>query len=946
MKYGKTILSQYGYQISLDHISKDKLAQIISELTVVPYKLDATKEEEEASKYKLFKYSKSKRSIIVPRYYGIQHFGLPVKIQFAPDVAIMPFIKELRPNQYEVMDKCIAYINEKGGGLLSVPCGFGKCLAKGTKILMFDGSIKNVEDVIVGDKLIGDDSTVRNVLSLARGEEEMYDIIDNITGEVYTVNKSHILSLKYIPNYTGNTLKLNEKIIKYGDTYDISVIDYITLCKNGYYAIMKDFKGYRVPIEFAENDDFDLQTNVNHFYECGRSINLSTKIDERLLRLSIKNRYHVLRGFLSKYRNVSSYTSYEETETCLVLDYHSARTESVNYFDTYGDSDIKNIVNMYEIYVIDREVIDQIKFLVRSLGYFCQSVKNANGSTKLKIVISDDFLNRVYPIRLKERSIDTYYGFEIDGNRRFVLGDCTVTHNTICALYLAHIFKLKTLVIVHKSFLLNQWIAKAKEFMGLNDEDIGIIKQNKCIVENKSIVIGMIHTIAKRDYVDVFNKFGFVIYDEAHHICCRFFSKAPMKIGGSKTLALTATPYRGDKLIKVMYWLTGGTIYQEQAKINKNVVVKLINYKSTYKKLFATKQRWFNGKQRPDTGKMTTNLCKIDSKNNALVTMINHMRINEPERKILVLSYRIEHLHSLKKAVDDLIKEDVDAGFMEEDELLTCMYVSKTKQADREIAEESGDIIFASYQMAEEGLDIKHLNTVILASPKKNIIQSIGRIMRSMLKAGDVRPMILDIADDLDVFNKWKDIRKARYIKCKYDIEEFYLKDETFMISKDYYDINKGNYFKPKPQSTLQFKKDICIDDEIKKLIKDKQDLEHAKKILCELNENRYDLLKEYKCIQKVIISSNDKMPLNDDDSSEDAPTDLNTILFVEKLTEADFDTTVIKDVNDDDNLDLDRDIKLGDRNNLDDSDDLDAAFEAPKPINVNRDIIKKSLFR
>lgn len=202
MKNGKakTILTQFGYQISIASITQHELQKIISDLTVVPYKLDMTKEEEEALKYKVYKYSKSKNSIIVPRYYGIQKFGYPKKISFKPTLSNMPFLRELRTNQEEVVIKCIKYIEKFGGGLLSVPCGFGKCLAKGTKLLMFDGSIKNVEDIKIGDQLMGDNSTVRHVLNLARGNEEMAEITDLISGESYTVNQSHILSLKYIPS--------------------------------------------------------------------------------------------------------------------------------------------------------------------------------------------------------------------------------------------------------------------------------------------------------------------------------------------------------------------------------------------------------------------------------------------------------------------------------------------------------------------------------------------------------------------------------------------------------------------------------------------------------------------------------------------------------------------------------------------------------------------------
>ena len=122
-------------------------------------------------------------------------------------------------------------------------CFIGKpgCLLKGTKIIMFDGTVKNVEDIEIGDILMGDDSTPRNVLDLARGREEMYDVIPT-RGDKYTVNKSHMLSLKSIgfPNHP------KDKII------DISVEDFLNLRE-----LYEGYKGFKTGVEFHPiNVDF------------------------------------------------------------------------------------------------------------------------------------------------------------------------------------------------------------------------------------------------------------------------------------------------------------------------------------------------------------------------------------------------------------------------------------------------------------------------------------------------------------------------------------------------------------------------------------------------------------------------------------------------------------------------------------------------------------------
>ena len=136
------------------------------------------------------------------------------------------------------------------------------------------------------------------------------------------------------------------------------------------------------------------------------------------------------------------------------------------------------------------------------------------------------------------------------------------------SLNIATKLKKKTLVIVHKTFLQDQWIERIKFF---TDAKIGIIRQNKCDIDDKDIVLGSIHSISKRDYGDIFDKFGFVIYDEAHHVSSKYFSKTLLKTNCKYTLALTATPYRLDGLINIMYSFLGDCIHRDPVKINKNV---------------------------------------------------------------------------------------------------------------------------------------------------------------------------------------------------------------------------------------------------------------------------------------------------------------------------------------------------------------------------------------
>lgn len=463
---------------------------------------------------------------------------------------------------------------------------------------------------------------------------------------------------------------------------------------------------------------------------------------------------------------------------------------------------------------------------------------------------------------------------------------------TVCAIYISAILGLKTLVIVHKTFLLDQWIQRILQFLEIDRERIGIIKQKKCEIENKDIVIGTIQTIAKKDY-DIYDKFGFVIHDEAHHVCAKFFSKALKKTNCQYTMSLTATPYRGDGLIKVMFWFLGGTIYQEKIKINKHVVTKIINYKCNDNK-FKLINRWNvrRREQTPNTAETITNISKIDQRNNMILGLIKNIVDLEDNRKILILSDRINHL--------EFLKENTEKEFSHKN---VCYYIGKSSRGDRENAEESGDIIFASYSMAHEGLDIKHLNCVILASPKKDIVQSIGRIMRKILIAGDLKPLILDISDNLNLIDNWAKKRYTHYKKCGYKIEDYYCKENDFLTRVEFQNMKLK-------EDDLHYD-NVKIHNMINKIYKDHNEIA--------------DKLQEYG------IQLEKKTVLDDLEH-----VDIDLILKTSKLKEEDFEYEIIKDTNYD--IDIDNDIKLNEFEMNDESNNDD------KKIKGN--IFKRKLFK
>jgi superfamily II DNA or RNA helicase len=422
-----------------------------------------------------------------------------------------------------------------------------------------------------------------------------------------------------------------------------------------------------------------------------------------------------------------------------------------------------------------------------------------------------------YDITIEKVGYNDYYGFEIDGNRRFVLEDMTVTHNTVIAIYLASLLKLKTLIVVHKEFLQDQWIERIKAF---TNASVGIIRQKKVEINN-DIVVGMAHSISCIDYEDdIFKDFGLVIYDEVHHLGSRMFSKCLLKTSAEYTIGLSATPERQDGMMKVVNWCIGDILYKMKKVYDYRVFVKRIFFSST-NPYYREKKRWIKGAIRPDHNSMIEIITNTPSRTRLIIKMIDMLKCIGGGRKILILSSRVEHLQTIKKGVDKYIK-----NANEEHIYNTYFYMGSTKKGERKLAEKDGDIIFATMQLAEEGLDIDKLNTIILTNPikmEKSINQSIGRILRKD-KLDDMQsiPLVIDICDVLSIYQKWANKRESIYEKNEWFIQDFHFSDEYVESSDNESSDMTGQCTSTQPISkTTQFISKMFIDLEDDKFIED-----------------------------------------------------------------------------------------------------------------------------
>jgi len=353
---------------------------------------------------------------------------------------------------------------------------------------------------------------------------------------------------------------------------------------------------------------------------------------------------------------------------------------------------------------------------------------------------------------------------------------------TVIAINLACKLKVKTLVLVHTGRLLEQWMDRVKSFTNAN---IGIIRQKKIDIDGKDIVIGMLQSVSMKDYGDIFGCFGLLICDEAHHFPSRVFSRALQKITTKYTISLSATPERKDGLTKILHWYTGDLMYRLIREADSGVIVNVINYESSNKTKFSLKKRWINGSVKPDTTKMTSNICLLEERNMFISNAITHLRRHSKQRQILVLSGRIEQLEILKKMTDISADEDIRNGILEEGEYITSLYIGRMKDYELDDAVKA-NVLFATYSIAKEGLDIDTLNTLIIASPIKDVVQASGRILRKTKDDRDVVPMIIDIADEMNIFKNWSKERFKYYNSNKYTMNVYRAYDCNVVSAKKY----------------------------------------------------------------------------------------------------------------------------------------------------------------
>lgn len=332
---------------------------------------------------------------------------------------------------------------------------------------------------------------------------------------------------------------------------------------------------------------------------------------------------------------------------------------------------------------------------------------------------------------------------------------------TVCALYIASRLRVPTLVVVHNSFLRDQWIDRVKAF--LPNARIGRVQADVCDVENKDIVIVMLQTLSMKELnVDVFRPIGLVIVDECHHIASEVFVQALPKITSKHMLGLSATPDRKDRLMFAIHWFLGPLLYKSETgdSVDTAVSVEVYEYQNDDPEF----NEIVTCRSGPSEGMvsvpiMVNKLTACEDRTRWLCKILDD--ISEGGRQILVLSDRVQHC------------QDILAGLSEELRETACILGTAVKADVRAEYCKTKSILIATYSMCKEGFDVPTLNTLMMATPRPDIDQIVGRILRVEKAGRVVHPLIVDIVDPQ--FRRQFGMRNSLYRKRQYRVTKMAL---------------------------------------------------------------------------------------------------------------------------------------------------------------------------
>ena len=298
------------------------------------------------------------------------------------------------------------------------------------------------------------------------------------------------------------------------------------------------------------------------------------------------------------------------------------------------------------------------------------------------------------------------------------LSSATGSGKTIMALYMVAQRKQPALIVVHTKDLAAQWVQRIEVFLGIDVEKVGLIGGGKMVVGEK-ITVALVQSLYKC-VEDVAGQIGFLVVDECHRCPSRTFTEAVTGFDAKFMLGLSATPWRRDKLSKLIFWHLGDVHHEvDKHQLVENgdvlpaeVIIRTTEFKPYYDPV-------------NEYSKMLSELT-ADTDRNVLIASDIANETASNRGICLVLSDRKAHCENLQS----LLKY----RFKIESELLTGdLNISERQKIIERLNQMKVQVVIATGQLIGEGFDCRHLSTLFLATPisfSGRVLQYLGRVLR------------------------------------------------------------------------------------------------------------------------------------------------------------------------------------------------------------------------